>query len=272
MPAERQHHGEAVGRVEVVVDDQHLERALVPPGRTGNGRRKLGRRGGQRQPHDELAAAAGAGAVGGDAPAVQLDEPARQRQPDAEPALRALQRRRDLREHLEHRRQVLRLDADAVVGHRDPQLSAGHRRLQRDAAAARRVLGRVVEQVQQHLRQPRGIGIEPHGVGRQRHVQRVACRRDGGPRRLERTVHHAVQRHPLAAQRDLAAGDARHVEQVVDEAGHLAHLALDHVARPARVGVARVAQAQDLERVGDGRERVAQLVRQRGQELVLAPV
>ena len=76
------------------------------------------------------------------------------------------------------------------------------------------------------------------------------------------------------AQLDLAAADAGHVEQVVDQPHHLPQLPLHHVARlrQHRRVRRRRASRSDLERVADGRERVAQLVRERRQELVLAAV
>ena len=76
----------------------------------------------------------------------------------------------------------------------------------------------------------------------------------------------------LPAQQQLAARDARHVEQVVDQARHVGDLALDHVAAPGPVGLGRAFAPEDRDRGADRRERVAQLVRQRGDELVLAAV
>jgi hypothetical protein len=51
-------------------------------------------------------------------------------------------------------------------------------------------------------------------------------------RGLDGGLDHAAERDPLAAQLELALGDARHVEQVVEQPGHLGHLALDDLARP----------------------------------------
>jgi hypothetical protein len=50
---------------------------------------------------------------------VHFHEPLHQRQPDSEPALRALERAVGLREKLEDRGQDLGRDADAVVGDAD---------------------------------------------------------------------------------------------------------------------------------------------------------
>ena len=78
--------------------------------------------------------------------------------------------------------------------------------------------------------------------------------------------------HALGAQRDLAAADARDVEQVVDQPRHVPDLAAQHRARARRYHRVVRPHLQELERGEHGRERVAQLVRQHGQELVLAPV
>ena len=72
----------------------------------------------ERQPHHELAAAAGAGAARRDAAAVHLDQAAHQRQADAQAALRAAVARIGLHEHVEHARQRLGGNADAGVAHR----------------------------------------------------------------------------------------------------------------------------------------------------------
>ena len=69
---------------------------------------------------------------------------------------------------------------------------------------------------------------------------------------------------------DLAARDARDVEQVVDQARQVPHLALDDRAL-AFAGV-DAAQAHQLQRGQDRRQRVAQLVAEHGQELVLGAV
>ncbi len=68
---------------------------------------------------------------------------------------------------------------------------------------------------------------------------------------------------------DLAAGHARDVEQVVHQPHQVAHLPLDDHAL-ALGGGGRV-QAHQVQRGHDGRERVAQLVREHGEELVLGP-
>src|SRR4051812_39034002 len=89
---------------------------------------------------------------------------------------------------------------------------------------------------------------------------------------LEREVDHRAEAHQLAADRELAARDARDVEEIVDEPRHLVDLAVDHRARPFELRREAALLGEQRDRVADRRERVAQLVRQHGEELVLAPV
>ncbi len=81
----------------------------------------------------------------------------------------------------------------------------------------------------------------------------------------------AASAHHAALQRDLARGDARDVEQVVHQPREVLHLAAHHLARPL-AHRAVVGHAQDLDRVADRRQGIPQLVREHGEELVLATV
>src|SRR5205823_14759016 len=72
----------------------------------------------------------------------------------------------------------------------------------------------------------------------------------------------------LELQGDLAGGDPRDVEKVVDEAGQTSGLASDDTEDVAKV-VARHEPVHHAERVGDGSQRIAQLVAQDREELVL---
>src|SRR3989442_15688650 len=65
------------------------------------------------------------------------------------------------------------------------------------------------------------------------------------------------------------ARDARDVEQVVDEPDQVLHLPLRHVEEALSSGDGRAEQLEAREELG---ERVAQLVGEHGEELVLAPV
>src|SRR5690349_19457703 len=63
--------------------------------------------------------------------------------------------------------------------------------------------------------------------------------------------------------------DPRHIEQIIEQASHLLHLAIDHFAWPRHAGLNLRLQTQYRERAADGIERITQLVRERGEELVL---
>ena len=72
---------------------------------------------GQRQPHDELAAARGSFATRLDAAAVHSDQVLDHREANSETTLTACLRLIDLREHLENSRQHVGGDADAGIAH-----------------------------------------------------------------------------------------------------------------------------------------------------------
>jgi len=80
--------------------------------------------------------------------------------------------------------------------------------------------------------------------------------------------HGGGQRDGLEAQGDPAAGDAPHLEQVVDQVGELLHLPHDDSELPGAVLAATPKQLRGGE---DGRQRVAELVAEHGEELVLGP-
>ena len=65
-------------------------------------------------------------------------------------------------------------------------------------------------------------------------------------------------------------GDARQIQQVIDQAGHVVDLPHDDGARLAHAGFTQACRREHLRCSADGRQWVAQLVRQHGQKLVLA--
>ena len=66
--------------------------------------------------------------------------------------------------------------------------------------------------------------------------------------------------------------DTAHVEQIVDQADHVIDLPVHHFVRVAQRAGRSPRQPQDLQRVANRRQRIAQLVGQRGEEFVLAAV
>ena len=81
-----------------------------------------------------------------------------------------------------------------------------------------------------------------------------------------------IEPHRAAPQFDPALRDARDVEQVVDQSREMLDLPLDGRERRARVRIRYQSARQQLAGVADRRERIAQLVGEHRQELVLLPV
>ncbi len=73
-------------------------------------------------------------------------------------------------------------------------------------------------------------------------------------------------------QANFPARDPRDVEQVIDESHKMMKLAFDHVAGPVAVVAGEASQAKDLKAGAEGRKRIAELVREHGDELILAAV
>jgi hypothetical protein len=185
--------------------------------------------------------------------------------PPCERASRAL----DLTEHLEDVRQLALVDADAAVLHRDCDLVVFDSRRETDSPTGRGVLRGVDQQVRDDLREPRQVAFEGNRLRRQIDRQRVARSIDDRLRDLDRTLDDRRKLQRFTPQMELAARHARDVEQVVEQVRHLRHLPIDDVAAPDHLRVALGGAAQHLDRIADRRERVAQLVRERRDEVVL---
>ena len=93
-----------------------------------------------------------------------------------------------------------------------------------------------------------------------------------GPARLDGLLDDLAEIEQRPLDLDLAARDAGDVEQIVDEASEVPALAFDDVDAPG--GVAHLAGrlAEDGDGVADRGERIAELVGQHRQELVLAAI
>ena len=203
---------------------------------------------------------------------MQLDQTLHQRQADAQATLRAIHAGIDLREQIEHMGHLLRRNADAVVAHMDQHIRFITLDLDVDPAIRVSVFGGIREQVFHNLNQPVTVSIDWNGLLRQVHAQLLVLALDHGPHRLDRIEHLLAQHQTLAAQLDLALGDARDIEQVIDQSGHVPQLALAHGHCLPGSGFRLHSPAQQTDRIANRRQRIAQLVRQHRQELILAPV
>jgi hypothetical protein len=85
-------------------------------------------------------------------------------------------------------------------------------------------------------------------------------------------VEHGGQQGALATQQQLALADAAAVEQVVHQPHHLAELALHRRPRALDGHAVVAGQLHDLEPVAQRRQRVAEFVRERREELVLQAI
>ena len=209
---------------------------------------------------------------------MQEHDLAHQREPDAEAALLAIGRMVGLGEEIEHLRQHVRVDADAGVGDADDRLTGavavvpGPVDRELDPPAVAGVLDRVGEQVADHLGEPDRVADGDQRTVGQHALEPLPPLGGERPGGLQRAPDDVGEVDPLGAQRDLAARDARDVEEIVDEPDEVADLPAEHVERRREQRLGRRRELHELHRVRDRRERVAQLVRERRQELVLAPV
>ena len=217
----------------------------------------------------EPGASPGAGALGGDLASVQLDDVAHDREAQAETAVappRAVPR---LLEGLEDVGQERGFHPDPGVG--DAHLHVGLRAPQGDldAAALGGELDRVGEQVPHHLLEPFRIArdqarplvqdeLQPDLLG----VARRALRFHRGP-------DHGRQVDRSHVEPELARGDSRDVDQVVDQLRQGDDVAFDDFEPAVELLLLERAAAKQLGPREDRRQGVAQLVRDGREELVL---
>src|SRR4029434_4974544 len=175
-------------------------------------------------------------------------------------------------EHIEHPGQHLGSDTHSVIPYGDLHFTAPALRRQVDTAAAPGVLGGIVEQIREYLSDPHGIRVEHHRPLRQRRIEVVAGGSDSGAAGLHGTHDDTGEIDGALAQLDAALGNARQLQQVVDQAHEAVYLAREYAARLRDQLRVAIRHPQQLDRIADWRERIAQLVRQRGEELVLAAV
>ncbi len=178
----------------------------------------------------------------------------------------------DLGEQVEDPRQHLGRNADPVVANPEHHLGPLGRGRQADLPAGLSVLGRIVQQVGEDLGHPDRVGIDIDRLRRQGDRQAMMMRLDDRTAGFDRVGHDGCDVDGLFLEPDLAAGDPGNLQQFVDQLGQLAHLVVDDIAGPAQVGIVRTALLHDLDGVADRGQRVAQLVAQHRQKLVLADI
>ena len=177
-----------------------------------------------------------------------------------------------LAEALEDVGEKRRGDALPRIGHAKLHLAVHPADCDVDAAASRRELDGVREQVPRDLLEPIGISENHRGL-------RLARQADGdllrGGRRLHRV--HRRPRHGDEVDRalshpELALRHPRVVEELLDHPRLRVDPAIDRLQRSGGDGFVRAAGGQDVDPARDRGQRAAQLVRQRRHELVLDPI
>jgi hypothetical protein len=257
--------------VGIVLGDEHaepLERFLA----VGGGRRVKSRCPRSRLHGGELdregGAAAGALALRADRAAVHVDELARDREPEAEPALAPRRRAVGLAEPVEHARK--KRGGDSLAGVRDLDAHARARATdaERHAAPGGSELHGVAEQVPEHLLDALRVGS---------HVRAV---RDGGaepdpfglggrPHDVERRGRDLREVHGLEIELQFSGDHPRDVEEVFDELRLRLGAAFDGVHRLRDLRGVEGAGAKEARPQQDGAQRGPQLVRDGREELVL---
>ena len=130
----------------------------------------------------------------------------------------------------------------------------------------------VLQQVGEHLRKARGVHVQNPVRPVQFDVQLEVAGIDGRTVGLDGAPDDGRQRRRLGAQLDLSGGDARDIQQIVDEADHVAHLTLHHRAHALRESRLTLRALQQLDTGTNRNEWIAQLVGQHGNELILAAI
>ena len=201
----------------------------------------------------------------------QLDEPLHDVQPEPRARRRTPQLVAEPMELLEDHRRVLGRKAEPVVADGERDAAAVARAVHVDRAALRRDarFERVVEQVAQPRLDDDGIDVQRqvlrHGE-RHRDAARACALADRRDRRLAR----GAQVRELRRQVLPALLEPRRVEQVVDHPQQPFAVLENARSEPFAVVVARP-QHERLGRELDARERALELVRHRGEKILLTP-
>ena len=198
---------------------------------------------------------------------MQLDNTPRQREAEAETAAFAFGSLLRLEEELENARCGVRVHARAVVAHREFDRVRARIDAHIDAASDDRVLYGVRHEIAHDLHDARAVGVHPGGSALQPHLS--AGRDAGGGERPQGLVDCRKHVDRATLQRNLARNGAPHVEQVLDDAGQVRRLSRDHVLGELPLRIVRPRALQQVYCVRDRGQRVAELVAEHREKLVL---
>ena len=175
-------------------------------------------------------------------------------------------------ELVEHALHVSRREPRPLVGdpEHDPVMAPAAR--DRNGRARRRVLGGVVEQVDQHLLEQHHVEVEHGQVGLE--VDRDAVLRQRRGRPLQGRADDLAEVDGLPVEHDPARFETGHVEQVGDEPAQALGLVLDRGRElvAGRRVVEGIVLAQRRHCASDGGERGLEVVRERRQQRGTQPL
>ena len=149
---------------------------------------------------------------------------------------------------------------------------ASHAARSRDLPSGIGVLGRIRQEVREHLGHTQRIGRKQHALGWQVDRQHVALRIDCGTCGLHRSADDGGEICHLGAQLQGAPRDTRDIEQIVEQQRHLPDLAIDDFVAPALLRLGRRRRLGNECRLSYGSKGIAQLVRERREKFILAPI
>jgi hypothetical protein len=160
------------------------------------------------------------------------------------------------------------IDADPGIANPQNDIAPSGLGRQPDAAAWLRILGRVVQEILQHLLQPAGISVDGYGFRRQGDLELVAALVKGRAHGFDRAGDTFRQIHGLLTQWDLAVLDAGDFHQAVNQAAHALCLPFHQTQDGHSQGGIVSVERKHLKRVTDRCQRTPQLMPQLGEKVL----
>ena len=196
---------------------------------------------------------------------MKLHETSDDRQTESQPSLRPVQRLRLLDEALEYAFEHVARNADAVVAHTEPGPIARRDRRHANGRSGPAVLRSIGQKIGNHLCQAVCITIDHQALEENVQVEPLLLLVQEWAHHLQPSRDHDGELETAFSQCNLAARDARNVEQVFDQPDEVADLPLDDRDFSAMAA----AHPGEVKSSQDWRKRIAQLVPKHRQEFVL---
>jgi hypothetical protein len=149
-----------------------------------------------------------------------------------------------LGEQLEDIAEPLARDAPPVILHPDLDPIPPGQNVKPDVAVLIRELGRVVQQVRDHRHHPYPIAPHCQGLPGDADGKAAVAPADLAVTHLQSSSNDLGEVEPFLAQLDLAPGDARDIEQVVDQAHQVGELAVHHLQGCSHAAASRSARTR----------------------------